>query len=212
MSRAPTTQPSEAAAERCLRACLGGRPLASAPLPIPVERWVESPLGIDLEIGDTGSDAHGLARPSQRQIIIDQSISDDDERFRFTLAHELGHIWMHAGVEHAGSAQPAVDAGPLEREADTFAAAFLIPLRLLLREVVTTAQRTGPGQGGALPPLLAGGNAARELWEGVLIPALRARFGVSRSAVLLRASGVKLADGAPLLLTSTLVGLQEARD
>ncbi len=45
-------------------------------------------------------------------------------RQRFTVAHELGHL-----VLHSGSAQPSTpaDAARLEREANRFAAAFLVP-------------------------------------------------------------------------------------
>lgn len=46
------------------------------------------------------------------------------DRQRFTVAHELGHL-----VLHSGSAQPASpsDASRMEREANRFAASFLVP-------------------------------------------------------------------------------------
>lgn len=46
------------------------------------------------------------------------------DRQRFTVAHELGHL-----VLHSGSAQPATpsEASRMEREANRFAAAFLVP-------------------------------------------------------------------------------------
>ena len=54
------------------------------------------------------------------------------DRQRFTVAHELGHI-----VLHSGSSQPASpsDATRMEREANRFAAAFLVPGDVLLEDL-----------------------------------------------------------------------------
>lgn len=58
---------------------------------------------------------------------------------RFTLAHELGHFVLHAGtglhrdraLDGSGASRPS---SPQEREADYFAAAFLMPERLVRQE------------------------------------------------------------------------------
>lgn len=54
------------------------------------------------------------------------------ERSRFDLAHELGHLVMHSRVS-AGADDGGWPSGPqVEREADTFASALLLPRRDLL--------------------------------------------------------------------------------
>ena len=56
-------------------------------------------------------------------IYINENASWD--RMRFTLAHELGHIILHSGVDR--SKLSAAENNLLEEQADLFAAAFLIP-------------------------------------------------------------------------------------
>ncbi len=60
-----------------------------------------------------------VTRPSH-----DPKFDIPGDRQRFTVAHELGHL-----VLHSGSAQPSSpsDASRMEREANRFAAAFLVP-------------------------------------------------------------------------------------
>lgn len=60
-----------------------------------------------------------VTRPS-----LDPEFDIPGDRQRFTVAHELGHL-----VLHAGSGQPVSpsEAARLEREANRFAAAFLVP-------------------------------------------------------------------------------------
>jgi Zn-dependent peptidase ImmA (M78 family) len=53
------------------------------------------------------------------------------ERSRFDLAHELGHLAMHSRIPSGDDAGGAVGR-QLEREADAFASAFLMPRRDLL--------------------------------------------------------------------------------
>lgn len=54
------------------------------------------------------------------------------DRQRFTVAHELGHL-----VLHSGSAQPATpsEAARMEREANRFAASFLVPGDVALEDL-----------------------------------------------------------------------------
>lgn len=75
------------------------------------------------------------------------------ERQRFTLAHELGHMYLRL----AGSVDP-------EKACSRFAGAFLVPAKMLVREV-------GPRRTGI---------SIRELFQ------LKARFGASAQAIAYR--------------------------
>ena len=60
-------------------------------------------------------------------IVLTANRSDDVYRYRFTAAHELGHLVLHADTA-AGDIQQ-------EREADTFAAEFLTPRTSILPQL-----------------------------------------------------------------------------
>ncbi|PPF34400.1 ImmA/IrrE family metallo-endopeptidase [Rathayibacter sp. AY1A3] len=74
-----------------------------------------------------------VTRPSN-----DPEFDIPGDRQRFTVAHELGHL-----VLHAGSQQPAnpTDASRLEREANRFAAAFLVPGDMALEDLAAAGGR-----------------------------------------------------------------------
>lgn len=55
-------------------------------------------------------------------------------RWRFSLAHELGHIIMHSGLYEDNSISSIIHDN-LEREADFFASAFLIPQETFFKDV-----------------------------------------------------------------------------
>jgi Zn-dependent peptidase ImmA (M78 family)/DNA-binding XRE family transcriptional regulator len=67
----------------------------------------------------------GLANGCHAVVVVDPAVEDD--RKRFTLAHELGHLVM--GQETAADA----DAG--ERLANRFASAFLVPKEIAVKEL-----------------------------------------------------------------------------
>ncbi|MFJ7902231.1 helix-turn-helix domain-containing protein [Streptomyces sp. NPDC096198] len=62
----------------------------------------------------------GLLRPI---VVLTPNRADDVYRYRFSAAHELGHLVLHAGSTGDSS---------LEREADAFAAEFLTPQKSIL--------------------------------------------------------------------------------
>jgi len=68
---------------------------------------------------------------------------DPPVRQRFSIGHELGHYELHAPRDWTGEGQPTGDQGDVsdperderqEREADAFAAAFLLPREELLAD------------------------------------------------------------------------------
>jgi Zn-dependent peptidase ImmA (M78 family) len=108
-----------------------------AEIPVPVESIAEDLLGLCIE-RSAEIDCSGMLVPSERRIVLNASEAPRDERplrrFRFTIAHELGHWVCH--VLGQATAQPvycrAVDLTEsadrtLEREANVFAAELLMP-------------------------------------------------------------------------------------
>jgi Zn-dependent peptidase ImmA (M78 family)/DNA-binding XRE family transcriptional regulator len=65
-------------------------------------------------------DAFSWIEPGSRPLVILGSAKDSYERSRFDAAHELGHLVMHA-------ADPQPAELPMERQANRFASALLLP-------------------------------------------------------------------------------------
>lgn len=60
-------------------------------------------------------------------VVLTPDRADDIYRHRFTAAHELGHLILHGGDEPSGAAK--------EKEADEFAAEFLMPMDAIRDEL-----------------------------------------------------------------------------
>ncbi|MDP9367734.1 MAG: ImmA/IrrE family metallo-endopeptidase, partial [Chloroflexota bacterium] len=76
-----------------------------------------------------GLDAFSMwAGEEHRRPVIVASHQPAGDRLRFSVAHELGHLVMHAPIN--GMVQQ------LEREADAFAASFLMPEEGIRRDIV----------------------------------------------------------------------------
>lgn len=84
---------------------------------LPLDRELGRHWGMSLTV--EGIPVIRVARPSH-----DADLDIPGDRQRFTVAHELGHL-----VLHAGSAQPAApsEAARMEQQANRFAASFLVP-------------------------------------------------------------------------------------
>jgi hypothetical protein len=108
-----------------------------AELPVPVESIAEDLLGLRIE-RSADLDCSGMLVPAERRILLNAAEEPRDRpplrRYRFTIAHELGHWVCH--VLGQATAQPvycrAVDLTEsadrtLEREANVFAAELLMP-------------------------------------------------------------------------------------
>ena len=100
---------------------LGDQPIES------VTTTIEDSGGIVLEMGgqdDLFDGLSGWADDTTPVVVVSSSVSDD--RRRFSLAHELGHLFMDVGK---------VDTKTEERLAHRFAAAFLVPASTARREL-----------------------------------------------------------------------------
>ena len=108
-----------------------------AEIPVPVESIAEDLLGLRIERSEE-LDCSGMLVPAERRIVLSAAEAPRDERplrrYRFTIAHELGHWVCH--VLGRPDPQPtycrAVDLTEaadrtLEREANVFAAELLMP-------------------------------------------------------------------------------------
>jgi hypothetical protein len=196
----PRMRRVERAAWSAIMRCVRARKLESVPLPVPVEQWIEGPLGIRFGIADLshlGPQAIGRSRPKDREIEVSVTIVKDEPRFRFTAAHELGHVVLHAKVteefredEHRDFYDKAI-----EREADRFAAAFLMPIPSLGVELAAASSEAGLDVHDLLRGVRGGDAPHRLAFRGKVLPALARKFGVSLTAAAHRFSDIELATG-----------------
>ena len=116
-------------------------------LPIPVET-VAYHLGLDVRPAPLGDDISGLLVIEDGQGTIGYNIKHAEVRQRFTIAHELGHYVLHQSAQplfidkrYRSSAtyyrdgHTATGSSALEIEANSFAAALLMPDDLVYAEV-----------------------------------------------------------------------------
>lgn len=194
----------EEKAERLLEECRAFEGKERLPLPVPVERWIERPLGYRFGVEDLsrlGADVLGCVYFEDREILISDRIRNDG-RFRFTCAHELGHLVLHAdkgtNFHERGDLEPGSEI-EIEREADRFAVGFLMPnveLILQLDEIVSDhaldLEQT---------LLVISGESveSRRLWTSLLVPELCRRFDVSRQALVYRLQEIRFRNGTPML-------------
>jgi|SRR5690554_1976099 len=106
------------AAKRCREYWgLGKGPIES------VARVIEHAGGVITSLGDISEKVDALSVHRERPIIVINS-KKNSPRLRFDLAHELGHMVMHKGVESG--------CRDTESQADQFASYFLFPQEALL--------------------------------------------------------------------------------
>lgn len=108
-------------------------------VPVPVDAIAEELLGLRIE-QSWEIDCSGMLLPTERTIVLSAAEAPRDEaplrRFRFTIAHEIGHWVCHCLEGRAPDTEPtycrpvdlteAADRD-LEREANIFAAELLMP-------------------------------------------------------------------------------------
>lgn len=201
----PTMRRVERAACNCVVKCVKQLGLKEAPVPIPVEDWVEGPLGIKFGITDLshlGPNVLGAVLVPQREILVSDSITNQEGRFRFTVAHELGHLILHSKL--SSTFHETIDGSDhverrIEREADRFAAAFLMPIPLLCREfnVICSSANIDPLR--LLESLAVAEEWAIGALRAAVLPKITRRFVVSTTAALRRFADVQLPNGTQAL-------------
>lgn len=101
-------------------------------------------LGLVVQTGDFGNEVSGVIVFKNGKGIIGYNPNDPDVRQRFTIAHEFGHYLLHKNrmemfVDKTYYAFRDENSSKgefkLEREANAFAAAILMPRSLLLKEI-----------------------------------------------------------------------------
>lgn len=130
----------------------------SLAIPVPIEEIVEFGLGIEIRPFRGLQDRFGFEAALTRDlktIIVDESLMQRSEnRYRFTLAHELGHLVLHGQLisrapitdkaswrREVNAVDPATYAH-LEQQAYIFAGLVLVPSQPLIevyREMETLA-------------------------------------------------------------------------
>jgi len=188
----------ERKARRALSYCVHRLRLPDIPLPIPVDQWIETAFGLQFGVADLsylGPRVLGASFLRDGEILVSDRSLANEGRFRFTCAHELAHHVLHAKVrdhfEDYDEPETVMD-DELEREADRFAAAFLMPVHLLEQVIVMIAKDLSAEPGAYLTVLMTPAGQSESLWKDLVVPALMRRFGVSKTAVLIRCHGLRL--------------------
>lgn len=123
----------------------------SLSLPIPIEEIIELKLGVRLNTAvglKENFDIDGFIHTSFKEITLDDEMFNlYEERARFTMAHELGHKYLHKEIYEKFNIEnkdmyvkfqnsiPEEDQKWLEIQAHIFAACLLVPTTKLREEV-----------------------------------------------------------------------------
>ncbi len=126
-------------------------------LPVPIEQIIEFQLHLDivpLPGLEEAFEIVGFTASSLDEISVDQHVYEHRPgRYRFTLAHEVGHVVLHAALfkEHRfrGAdewkrfvrAFPDLELSRLEWQAHSFAGLVLVPSEALQRELKSAAKQ-----------------------------------------------------------------------
>ena len=112
--------------------------------PIPIEDIAEHYLGYAIDITDEGLFSNpnfvGGIDFQTNKIFVNASVENHDGRYAFTVAHEIGHhvlhkekyLELHSGGDSEILCRDTSEKPQIEVEADRFAAALLMPSRLVL--------------------------------------------------------------------------------
>jgi hypothetical protein len=150
----------------------------NAPVPveaIAVKETVDVRYNATDDDGLSGFLLRGPAVPGEWRAIIGVNKDHHPNRQRFSIAHELGHLLLHAGGEEVHvdrdtvfqvklrDSESSKGTDPDEREANAFAAELLMPASFLLRDLEGV-----------------------EVLEDTNVGDLASRYGVSQQALMIR--------------------------
>lgn len=110
-----------------------------------------------LGFGSDGGKIIGAFNPIKKIILIDASLSTDESKFNFTLAHEFGHLALHRNIklvyeiddEKSTSDTLALkekcrtDSDWMEWQANRYAAALLLPKTMLEQKLINVQREMG---------------------------------------------------------------------
>ncbi|HNY02869.1 MAG TPA: ImmA/IrrE family metallo-endopeptidase [Bacteroidales bacterium] len=113
-------------------------------IPLPIEKIIETKMGLEIRpiVGMKSAGIEALLLNDLRSIIVDNDAYLDERlenRFRFTLAHELGHLMLHPDITKGlryrtirdyinhRLGQNTEDLDWFERQASEFAGRLLVP-------------------------------------------------------------------------------------
>ncbi len=189
---------SERAAWKCIERCCKKLDLDGPPLPIPIDEWIETALDIRFGVADLthlGDNVLGAAFVRDREILISDRVLEHMGRYRFTCAHELGHVLLHqkhAAVFHETHELPHLEATHLERQADRFAAAILMPLQLIEQALFSICREEELDAEYCLSEMMMPTVPSEWLWRAIFLPRLTQQFGVSKTAAVIRCGDMRL--------------------
>ena len=211
----PQLDAAEKAAAGSVAWCVKELGLDHIPIPVPVDLWVEWPMGLRLSIEpiDLGDIAvEGAAIHERGEILINPQIVSDDQQFRFTCAHELGHLVLHQkarrvfrDISHLANAYHDL----YERQADHFAGAFLMPLEPLFRGLMNLCLEHRVPRETLAEALIADNSASERIWRQ-MIPAIAVTFGVPQAAVVARFANLKMNSGNTFLGARNVFALRRS--
>jgi len=135
-------------------------------------------------------------------ITVSEKIENQNGRFRFTSAHELGHIVLHRDLamrfDDADAGMLVQDTG-MEVEANRFASRFLMPWHALESEMKRIFCDFDMDPRVFLPILLTTTTRSAWVWKHRILPRVTNRFDVSLSAAIYRFNSIILPQGCRLL-------------
>lgn len=107
--------------------------------PVPVSKIAEH-LGAEIREAPGDSDVSGMLFRDGRSIVIGINTAHHDNRQRFTIAHEIGHLVLHRSpvyldTVHHRDTRAALGTDDEEIEANQFAASLLMPASFIRRDL-----------------------------------------------------------------------------
>lgn len=217
IERNPALMQADLAADKALRWCLRKLRLKTIPLPIPVDVWIERPMGLTLTIMNMkdvyeNDDIEGNTVPASFEIQIEQTLVDDDARFRFVCAHEVGHMLLHrnAKVLYVERCHIPVALSNLqESQADRFAVSFLMPLQSLFDRLFQLADQHRTDHTTFIESLMADSPRAESQWATNVLPDLHTTFGVGMGHIAARLAFLRLRSGRPFVAAPVAARLRQ---